>query len=76
MTGVQTCALPISIRDGNVTLRVGASIGIAMYPADTLHPAQLVRMADKAMYDVKQSGRNNFRLAAQINGLPAGNVPV
>lgn len=64
------------IRDGNVTLRVGASIGIAMYPADTLHPAQLVRMADKAMYDVKQSGRNNFRLAAQINGLPAGNVPV
>lgn len=55
------------IRDGGLVLNVGASIGIAIYPADTLHPAQLVRMADKAMYDVKQSGRNGYRFAAQLD---------
>ncbi|MBL8525558.1 MAG: diguanylate cyclase [Betaproteobacteria bacterium] len=54
------------IRDGELVLQVGASIGIAIYPIDTLHPAQLVRLADKAMYDVKQSGRNGYRLASGL----------
>ena len=56
------------ISDGGITLQVGASIGIAIYPADTLHPAQLVRLADKAMYDVKQSGRNGYRLSGEVAG--------
>jgi len=42
-------------------VNVGASIGIAVFPTDSDHPAQLLRMADKAMYAVKESGRNNFR---------------
>ncbi len=52
---------PINV-EGNL-LRVGASIGIALYPDNSLHPAQLVRLADAAMYQVKQSGRNGYRLA-------------
>jgi len=50
---------PISV-DGE-PVNVGVSIGIAVYPVDSDHPAQLLRMADKAMYAVKESGRNNFR---------------
>jgi diguanylate cyclase (GGDEF)-like protein len=46
-------------------LCVGASIGIALYPDNSLHPAQLIRLADAAMYQVKQSGRNGYRLAEQ-----------
>jgi diguanylate cyclase (GGDEF)-like protein/PAS domain S-box-containing protein len=53
-------------------LRVGASIGIALYPTDTLHPAQLVRLADTAMYQVKQAGRDGYRLAADLVPLAAG----
>ncbi|MBL8521957.1 MAG: diguanylate cyclase [Betaproteobacteria bacterium] len=43
------------------TLRVGASIGVALYPDDADHPAQLVRMADEAMYRVKEAGRDGVR---------------
>jgi diguanylate cyclase (GGDEF)-like protein len=43
------------------TLVVGGSIGVALYPTDADHPAQLVRMADEAMYRVKEAGRNGVR---------------
>jgi diguanylate cyclase (GGDEF)-like protein/PAS domain S-box-containing protein len=42
-------------------LSVGGSIGISLYPDDADHPAQLVRMADEAMYRVKDLGRNGIR---------------
>ena len=47
------------------SLEVGASIGISLYPDDADHPAQLVRMADEAMYRVKESGRNDVRFFAE-----------
>ena len=39
---------------------IGASIGIAVYPEDGLSPEDLIRVADSAMYKVKQAGKNNF----------------
>jgi diguanylate cyclase (GGDEF)-like protein len=43
-------------------LRVGASIGIALYPAAGLDADALVRSADVAMYAAKASGRDCVRV--------------
>lgn len=49
---------PISI--GNERVTVSASIGIALYPKDDSDPDLLLRHADQAMYQAKQTGRNKF----------------
>ena len=50
-------------------LRVGASIGIALYPAAGLDADALVRGADVAMYAAKASGRSCVRVFS-IEGEP------
>lgn len=39
---------------------VTASIGISLYPADTVEPEALLRNAEQAMYQVKNRGRNGY----------------
>jgi diguanylate cyclase (GGDEF)-like protein/PAS domain S-box-containing protein len=46
--------------DGN-DLYVAASIGISLYPHDADTGEDLIRCADIAMYQAKDSGRNNFQ---------------
>jgi diguanylate cyclase (GGDEF)-like protein/PAS domain S-box-containing protein len=46
-------------------VRIGASIGISVYPADAGDSDALLRNADAAMYRAKQSGRNHFRFYAR-----------
>jgi diguanylate cyclase (GGDEF)-like protein len=41
---------------------VGVSIGIAMAPEDGIEPGDLLKRADLALYSVKSSGRNDFRM--------------
>jgi diguanylate cyclase (GGDEF)-like protein len=41
---------------------VGTSIGIAMAPEDGVEPGDLLKRADLALYSVKSSGRNDFRI--------------
>ena len=41
-------------------VQVGASIGVAMYPADGQDDTQLMKVADTLMYEVKASGKNNY----------------
>lgn len=43
-------------------VRIGASIGIALFPDHGEDTATLLRHADLAMYQAKASGRNTFRL--------------
>ncbi len=50
---------PVTI-DGREVF-TGASIGIALYPADTGDADSLLKFADSAMYHAKESGRNNFQ---------------
>ena len=38
------------------------SIGVALGPADADDPASLLRLADKALYRAKRSGRGTFRV--------------
>jgi diguanylate cyclase (GGDEF)-like protein len=44
-----------------VQLRLTASIGVAMYPDDHQDIAELIKMADKAMYQAKHAGKNAVR---------------
>ncbi len=43
-------------------IKVGASIGIALYPDHGLTSTDLLKLADAAMYTVKRSGKNHFAL--------------
>lgn len=41
-------------------LRIGASIGISVFPRDAVDTKQLLRMADVALYRVKAGGRGGY----------------
>ncbi len=49
---------PITVDD--MTIQAGASTGIALYPSDGQDGASLLRRADAAMYEAKQSGRSHM----------------
>ncbi|MDX1696140.1 MAG: GGDEF domain-containing protein, partial [Ketobacteraceae bacterium] len=49
----------ISILD-NKTVQIGASIGIALFPQHGKSADMLFELADKAMYHIKHSGRNDY----------------
>lgn len=51
---------PFDIDDGQTI--AGASIGIAVAPADGTTPEQLLRNADLALYRAKSDGRGTYRL--------------
>jgi|GEM_PF-547975 len=55
---LQVVSAPIPI--GNHVASVSVSIGIALYPMDDADPEILLRHADQAMYEAKQTGRNKF----------------
>lgn len=48
--------------EGNA-LRVSASMGVSVYPqAQAIDADQLIRQADQAMYQAKQSGKNRYQI--------------
>ncbi|MBL4602176.1 MAG: EAL domain-containing protein [Emcibacteraceae bacterium] len=50
--------------DDNV-IQIGASIGISFFPNDADTPAELIRMADVALYQAKDDGRRLYRIYDQ-----------
>ncbi|WP_019937238.1 EAL domain-containing protein [Bordetella sp. FB-8] len=56
---LQICKEPMRIRDRLITL--SASVGITVFPRDASDPDVLVRHADLAMYEAKQSGRDRMQ---------------
>nr|WKF55823.1 putative signaling protein [Paraburkholderia busanensis] len=53
---------PVSV--GAQSVFVTPSIGISMFPDDGADPKQLLMQADRAMYEAKEVGKNNFQFFA------------
>jgi diguanylate cyclase (GGDEF)-like protein len=58
---LQRLAAPFNLA-GNL-IKIGASIGISMYPADGDNIQLLIKKADKAMYKAKSRGKQNYSFA-------------
>lgn len=52
------------IQVSGLTVIVGGSIGISFYPDDGKKTAELLKSADRAMYEVKQKQKNGIGLAS------------
>ena len=55
---LQATSEPIVIHD--TIIQVSSSIGVTLYPKDRVDADQLLRHADLAMYQSKQSGKNRY----------------
>jgi diguanylate cyclase (GGDEF)-like protein/PAS domain S-box-containing protein len=55
---IVSLSAPFLIND--ISIHIGASIGVAIYPDDGMEGDILVRNADQAMYSAKQSGKNRY----------------
>lgn len=65
---IEKSKVPYTIQ--SETLKITLSIGIAITPIDSNDPEQLISYADKAMYKVKQEGKNNLQFfSQQINDI-------
>lgn len=51
------------------TCRLGASVGVALFPDDGKRAGELLRLADAAMYAAKNAGHNGWRLVRDVPGL-------
>jgi diguanylate cyclase (GGDEF)-like protein len=55
---LNACSEPVVL--DNRLMQVSASIGLTLYPQDDSSADQLLRHADRAMYEAKQSGKNRY----------------
>ena len=58
---LSSIAEPIAFEEGEA--KIGASIGIAMYPDHGEDAEAVLKSADDAMYDIKAGGKNNYGFA-------------
>ncbi len=58
---IHAISKPIAVHSGNHA-KIGASIGIATYPADGSEVDTLTHKADEAMYRAKKLGKNNYQM--------------
>lgn len=63
---------PVNVK--KLELRVGASIGVAIFPEDGIEVPTLLKHADRAMYSAKLAGRGRIQLADGLNA-SLGAVP-
>ncbi len=58
-----------TIRDELVTASVTVSFGLSTYPEVSTNESELLKMADNALYDAKESGRNCVKVACVTDNL-------
>jgi diguanylate cyclase (GGDEF)-like protein/PAS domain S-box-containing protein len=68
---LQAVEQPVSL-GGNAMGRVSASVGIALSPEHARDLERLLQLADHAMYDAKQKGKNRYAFASKA--MAAANV--
>ncbi|MBP1931674.1 putative bifunctional diguanylate cyclase/phosphodiesterase [Ammoniphilus resinae] len=56
---ISELAYPFVLNNHEVT--ISPSIGISLYPIDGTNPDTLIRNADRAMYQAKDQGKNNYQ---------------
>ncbi len=56
----------VAARVGGKDLKVTLSIGVSSFPEDTMNKADLVTLADNALYQAKRSGRNRVCLHRNV----------
>ncbi|MGM0594303.1 MAG: EAL domain-containing protein [Pseudomonadota bacterium] len=62
-TVIELLSRPLTLQGDE--LRVGASVGIAIYPDDGDNYSTLTRHADAAMYEAKEAGRAQYRFFSE-----------
>jgi diguanylate cyclase (GGDEF)-like protein/PAS domain S-box-containing protein len=63
VSGKLVDAIAQAINIDKHVLTVGVSVGLAIWPTDSVDPEALMRIADANMYTSKQAGRNAYRRA-------------
>jgi len=61
---IEQLSAPYSL-DGQ-RVRVGTSVGVALFPGDGADLERLIALADAAMYEAKRTGRNQWRMAHSL----------
>lgn len=72
---VDALAEPVQLQLQGHAITVGCSIGVAMFPADALTPADLIKKADAAMYGAKAAGKNTWRFFEPSMAAPSDGQP-
>jgi diguanylate cyclase (GGDEF)-like protein/PAS domain S-box-containing protein len=70
---ISTIKVPVDI-DAEVTVDIGVSIGIALFPMHGTNVESLLKSADEAMYEVKRKGKNGYGIKNK-NGVISVNRP-
>ncbi|MBA3057915.1 MAG: diguanylate cyclase [Gammaproteobacteria bacterium] len=70
---VESLAGPMQLQGNGI--QIGCSIGIALFPADALTPADLIKQADAAMYSAKAAGKNTWRFFDATMATPSDVQP-
>jgi diguanylate cyclase (GGDEF)-like protein/PAS domain S-box-containing protein len=73
MAGKVITALADSFELKGQQSHIGGSIGISIYPDDSIEPKTLVKYADNAMYLAKQSGKNTLKFYRDVPAEKSGN---
>jgi diguanylate cyclase (GGDEF)-like protein/PAS domain S-box-containing protein len=57
---IDACSVPFTV-DGGQQVYVGASVGISLFPDDSIQGDRLIQQADAALYNAKDAGRGTYR---------------
>jgi diguanylate cyclase (GGDEF)-like protein len=58
---IDQLGLPVYFEDNDI--KIGGSVGIAVFPKDADNAEDLHRLADEALYAAKNAGRNTYRFS-------------
>lgn len=72
---IRNISQPIVTKTG-IQTSVGASIGITLVKGPDMKKEQVIKQADLALYEVKQSGRNAFRIYNSQNNDAANSTKI